>query len=170
MNGDPGDLRKVLFHAVFQRAGDVMDQRDREASIHGAVARRQDLLLHLADVDVMAIHQLVVFLRQRVDVFFDRPGEPCHLSALPVDRSDVRSERLDVNIYDRIDAFRGSSHARKRANLFLKFGGAAMRVPQAQVFRHFQMQFDKQPPVELVRGYLVDGKSPPGGDGANGVK
>jgi hypothetical protein len=45
MNRDAGDLREMLLHAVFQRAGHVVDLRYGQASIHGAVAGHQDVVL-----------------------------------------------------------------------------------------------------------------------------
>ncbi len=45
MNRDARDLREMFLHAVFERAGDVVDLGDGQASIHGAVAGHQDVVL-----------------------------------------------------------------------------------------------------------------------------
>lgn len=106
MNRDAGDLWEFFLHAEFQFAGDVVDLGDRQAAIHGAVAGDQDFVLDLADVNFVAIHQLVKFAGQRVDVFFDGAAEPGHLAALAIHGSDVRAERLDVDIHFRVGAVR----------------------------------------------------------------
>ena len=51
MNRDAGDLREIFLRAVFQRAGDVVDLGDGQATIHGAMAGHQDFVLHLAHQD-----------------------------------------------------------------------------------------------------------------------
>jgi len=114
-------------------------------------------------VHVVAIDQLMIFIGQRVDELFDGSAEPRHFSALPVDGGDVRAERLDMNIYYRVNTARGSGHPGKRADFFLELRGSAVRVPQTQLFRNFQVHLDEQPPVELVRGYFVHGKPAPRG-------
>src|SRR6266436_9080782 len=42
------DLRKLFFHAVFQRRRHVMHLRDRQRALHSAVAGSEDVVLHLA--------------------------------------------------------------------------------------------------------------------------
>jgi hypothetical protein len=49
MNCDAGNLREMFLHAEFQFAGNLVDLRDRQASVHGAVAGDQDFLLDLAN-------------------------------------------------------------------------------------------------------------------------
>ena len=45
MNHDAGDLREMFLHAVFESAGDVVDLRFGQASVHRAVAGHQDAVL-----------------------------------------------------------------------------------------------------------------------------
>jgi len=61
LNRDPRDLREFLLHAVFERSGDIVDLRDRQAAIHRAMAGSQNFVFHLADVHFVAIHELVKF-------------------------------------------------------------------------------------------------------------
>jgi hypothetical protein len=104
MYGDTGDLRKSFLHAVFQSCGDVVDLRNGQPAVHGAVAGRQNLVFHLAHVDFVAIHQLMEFSGQRVDVVLDGTTKPGHFASLAIHHRDMSAERLDVNIYHRIGA------------------------------------------------------------------
>ncbi len=61
VNGQPVDLREALFDAIFKDGREVVDLRDRQVAIHRAVARDQNAVLDAADVDLVAIHQLVIF-------------------------------------------------------------------------------------------------------------
>ena len=45
MNRDARNLREMFLHAVFERSSDVVDLRFGQASIHGAVAGHQDVVL-----------------------------------------------------------------------------------------------------------------------------
>jgi hypothetical protein len=45
MNRNAGDLRDIFLHAVFERACNVVDLGNGQASIHGAVAGHQDVVL-----------------------------------------------------------------------------------------------------------------------------
>jgi len=54
MNRDPRDLWEFLLHAVFERGGDIVDLRDRQAAIHRAMAGSQNFVFHLADVHFVA--------------------------------------------------------------------------------------------------------------------
>ena len=170
MNGNSGDLRKAFLHAVFQCGGDVMDLRDGQAAFHGAMTRGQNLVFHRADVNFVAIHQLGVFTWQGVYVILDRAAETCHFAVLAIHSRDMSAERLDVNIHDGSAAGRGNGDIRQRADFFLEFRSLVVRIPQAQLLGHFQVHLDKQPPIELVRGKLMDGQAAPRGNRANPVK
>ena len=61
VNGQPVDLREALFDAIFKDGREVVDLRDRQVAIHRAVTRDENAALDAADVDLMAIHQLVIF-------------------------------------------------------------------------------------------------------------
>ena len=84
-------------------------------------------------------NQLVVFGLQRVQKILHGPREPFHFFGA----GDTSAERLDMNI----DARTGIGGA---TNVFLQFGGAAMRFAQARAFVHFQVQFNKQQTLELM--------------------
>ena len=61
MNREAEDLRKAFFHTIFERGRNVVDLGDRKAAVHRAMARDQDFVIDAADVNFVAIKQLVVF-------------------------------------------------------------------------------------------------------------
>jgi len=48
MNRDAHDLREFFLHAVFEGAGDVVDLRNGQAAVLGAMAGHKDHVLDLA--------------------------------------------------------------------------------------------------------------------------
>lgn len=98
MNGDAGDLREVLLDAVFQGRGDVMDAGDGEVALHHAVAGNENVVLDLADADIVAIDQFVVGAGHAVEEGFDGHFELTHFAGAGVGRGDVAAQRLDVNV------------------------------------------------------------------------
>lgn len=60
MNREAENLGETLLHAIFEGGGDVMDLGDRKAAIHRAVAGNQDFVIDAADVDFVAVEQLVI--------------------------------------------------------------------------------------------------------------
>ena len=61
MNRETEDLWKALLHAIFERGCNVVDLGDGKAAVHRAMARNQDFVIDTADVNFVAIKQLVVF-------------------------------------------------------------------------------------------------------------
>src|SRR5579863_27318 len=135
------DLREFLFHAVFDGGGDVVNLRDGQIALHGAVAGDQNFVFDEADVHIMAIRKLVKFGGEAVDEIADASGKLFHFFAA----SDVRAERLDVNV----DGGAGAGFVEQ---ILLKFRGEAMRVAKAGALVHFEMEFDEQPAIHLMRG------------------
>ena len=66
MDGDAVNLCETLFYAIFEGCRDVVDLGDRQVTLHRAMARRQNAVGDLTDVDVVAIHQLIVFSGERI--------------------------------------------------------------------------------------------------------
>ena len=66
MDGDARDLREALLDAVFQRGGHIVDAGNGEIAFHHAVAGNQNMVLHLADTDIVAIDELIVGAGHRV--------------------------------------------------------------------------------------------------------
>src|SRR5207245_5916279 len=48
-----------------------------------------------------------------------------------------------------------AGHRRKPANLFFKLAGTAVRVAEAQLLVHLEMQLNEEPAVQLLRGEVV---------------
>ncbi len=66
MNREARNFRKVVFNAVFQPRGQVMDFSDGEAAVHGAVARDEHFMEHRASANFVAIDKLPVLRLERV--------------------------------------------------------------------------------------------------------
>ena len=61
MNRKAEDLGKALLHTIFECGCNVVDFGDGKAAVHRAMARNQDFVIDTADVNFVAIKQLVVF-------------------------------------------------------------------------------------------------------------
>jgi hypothetical protein len=61
VNRHAENLGKSLFDAVFEAGCDVVDRQDGKAAAHSAVAGNENLVVHAAHVDFMAIGDLTVF-------------------------------------------------------------------------------------------------------------
>ena len=57
-------MREALLDAAFEERGEIVDVGDRQVAIHRAMARDQNSAFDAADVNLMAIHQLVIFGRK----------------------------------------------------------------------------------------------------------
>src|SRR5579864_1630499 len=140
VDGEAVDLGEVLLDAVFDGGGDVVNLSDGEAALHGAVAGDEDFVLDEADVNVVAIGELVIFGAEAVDEVADADGEFLHFLAA----GNVRAERLDVDI-----DVRSGGLAKQ---ILFEGRGEAMGFAEAGMLVDFQMQFDEQAAVDLVRG------------------
>ena len=139
VDGDAVDLGELLFDAILDGGGDVVDVGDGEAALHSAVAGDEDFVLDEADVNVVAIGQLVIFGAEAVDEVANADGEVLHLFAA----GDVRAERLDVNVDVRAGGF--------VEQILLERGGETMRFAEARIFVDFEVQLDEQAPIDLMR-------------------
>ncbi len=64
MNREAKDLREALLDAIFERCGNVVNLGDGQAAVHCAVARDENFVVHAADVNLVAIHEFVLFRLQ----------------------------------------------------------------------------------------------------------
>ena len=152
MDGDAGNLRETLLHAVFEGGGDVVDAGDGEVCFHYAVAGNEDVVLDLADADVVAIDEFIVGAGHAVEEGFDGHFELAHLAGAGIGGGDVAAERLDVDVD--IDIFLAEF-----ADTVFEFGGAAVGFAQAEVFVDFEMELDEKVAVLLRGGDVVNGKA-----------
>ena len=136
--------------------GEVVDLGDGQAAVHRAVAGDENFVFDAADVNLVAIHQIVIFRRKRIQEILHRARKLLHL----LRAHDARAERLDVNV----DARSGIGGA---LDLFLELRGLAVRLAQAGVLVHFEMQLDEEVAFVLVRRQFVDGEAAALRDGAN---
>lgn len=72
MNGDAINLREAFLDAVLQRGGDIVNFGDEQAALHGAVAGDQNFVIHAANVDLVAIQELVKLRDQGIDEILHR--------------------------------------------------------------------------------------------------
>lgn len=128
MDGHAVDLREMLFDAIFKSGRHIMNGCDRQVALHGAVTRSQDPMFDLADANVVAIYELVVFSGQRIEKRFDIARELLHLADAGVGRGDVAAERLDMNI--NVDR----AAAAQLADAVFELGRFAMSVAEAEIF------------------------------------
>jgi hypothetical protein len=163
VNSDAGDLREPLLDAVFQRGGDIVDASNGEVAFHHAVTGNENVVLHLADPDVVAVDELVVGAGHAVEEGFDGHFELPHLAGAGIGRGDVAAERLDVNVDVNV-VFA------EFADAVFEFGGAAVGFAKAEVFVDFEMKFDKQVAVLLGRGDVVNSQAKTQRDGADGFE
>ena len=140
MDGDAVDWGELLLDAIFEGGGDVVNLSDGERAVHGAVAGDEDFVLDDADVNIVAIGELMIFGAEAVDEVADADREFLHFLAA----GNVRAKRLDVNIDVRTGCF--------AEQILLEGRGEAMRFAQAGMLVDFEMQFDEEPAVNLMRG------------------
>src|SRR5579862_1750416 len=70
VDGDAGDLREVFLDAVFKSGGDIVNPGNGEFTLHDAVAGNEDVMLDLADANIVAIDELVVRAGHAVEESF----------------------------------------------------------------------------------------------------
>src|SRR5690348_6032533 len=145
MDGKAVDLGEFFFDAVFDGGGDVVNLSDREIAIHRAVTGDQNFVFNEADMNIMAIRELVKFGGKRIYKSADARGESFHfLSA-----HNLGAERFDVDVH-------GGFIADRAKEIMLKFGGETMRVAKAGALVHFEMKFDQQAAVDLMCGQFMN--------------
>ena len=152
MNRHPVDLREAFLDAVLQHRGHVVHLGNGQIAAHRAVARHQDAVLRLPHPHLVAVQQPLESLRQQIQELLDLPGKLLHLPRTAVARRDVPPQRLDVNVHV------GPGVA-QRQDAFFQFRGPPVRLTQAQLFVHFQVQLHEQLPVLLLRRQVVDGQA-----------
>ena len=137
MDGDAGDLREALLDGVFKGGEDVVDAGDGEIAFHDTVAGDEDVVLNLADADIVTVEEFVVSAGHMVQERFDRHFELAHFAGAGVRSGDMAAERLDVNV-DVDIAFA------EFADAVFEFSGLAMGFAEAEVFVDFKMEFNEE--------------------------
>src|SRR5271165_3813295 len=162
MDGDAGDLREAFLDVVFKCGENVVDARDRVIALHDAVAGDEDVVVNLADADIVAIKELVVIAVQMIEVGFDSQLELAHFSGADFGRGNVPAEGLDVNVDIEFE-----TAVPERPNGVFKLGGATMRFAERKVFVDLEVQLHENIPVLLEGGNVVDGMPHALRDGTN---
>src|ERR1700757_639066 len=163
VDGDARDLRETLFHAVFESGRDIVDAGDGEIALQHTVAGNEDVVLDLADADIVAINQLVVGAGHAVEEGFDGHFELAHLAGARVGRGYVAAEGLDVNVDVHVAVA-------QLADAVFELGGAAVGFAKAEVFIDFEVKFDEEMAVLLRGGYVVNRQAEAESDGTNGFE
>src|SRR5258708_5218078 len=163
VDGDARDLREAFLDAVFQRGGDIVDAGNGEIAFHHAVAGNQNVVLDLADPDIVAIDELVVSAGHAVEERFHGHFQLAHLAGAGVGRGDVAAQRLDVNVdVDIVLA--------EFTDAVLEFCGAAVGFAKAEVFVDFEVEFDEEAAVLLRGGDVVHSQAEAESDSADGFE
>lgn len=165
MDSNAGDLGKALFDEVFEGGEDVVNAGDGKIALHDAMARDEDVVLDLADADVVAVNELVVILGHVIEKGFDRELELAHFADADFGRGDVVAERLNVDV----DLKRKIAVA-EVADGFFEFRGAAMGFAERKVFINLEVEFDEKAAMLLVGGDVVDGQTHALRDSTNGFE
>lgn len=152
-------MREFFFDPVFDGGGDIVNLRDGKIAVHRAMAGDEDFVFDEADVNVVAIGELMEFRGQRIDKIADAVCETFHFLAA----DNLRAKRLDVDVH-------GGFAAEGAQEIVLEFRGEAVRIAKAGMFVNLKMKFDEQAAVNLMRGQFVNGKPPALRDGANGIE
>ena len=120
-------------------------------------------MLYLADVDVVAINQLIEFGGQGVQEPLDGARELLHFAAADVGSGDVPAQGLDVDID--VDG-----PVPQFANAVFEFGGLAVRVAKTEVFVDLEVEFHEKLILLLEGAHVVNGQAHALGDGTDGFK
>ena len=98
MDGDAGDLGKALFDEIFECGENVVDAGDGVIALHDAVAGDQNVVIHLANPDVVAVDEFIVIARHVIEEGFDGEFKLAHFANTDFWCSDVTPEWLDVDV------------------------------------------------------------------------
>lgn len=141
VDGEAIDLREFLLDAIFDGGCDIVNLRNGQIAVHGAMARDENFVFNEADMNVVAVRELVKFGGERIDEIADARGKPFHFLAA----NNLGAERLDVDVHSGFAADGAKE-------IVFEFGGETMCVAKARALVHFEMKFDEQPAVDLMRG------------------
>ncbi len=163
MDGDAGDLGKPLFDIVFERGENIVDASDGQFALHDAVAGDKDVMIDLADANIVSIEEFVVRRSHAVQEGFDGHFQLAHFACARFRSGDMPAEWLDVDVDVDIAIA-------ECADAIFEVGGAAMGFAEAEIFVDFEMEFDKEVAILLGSGDIVNGKTQAQSDGANGFE
>jgi len=156
-------LREAFLDAVFESGGDIVHAGNGEVALHHAVTRNEDVVLDLADADIVAIDELVVGAGHTIEEGFHGHLQLAHFPGAGVGRGDVTAERLDVDVDVDIALA-------EFADAVFEFGGAAVGFAKTQVFVHFEVKFDEEVAILLRGGDVVHGEAEAESDSADGFE
>ena len=165
MDGDAGDLGETFLDEVFQGGKDVVDAGDAVIALHDAVAGDENVVIDLANADIMAIDEFVVIAVHVIEEGFDGQLELVHFAGADFWGGDVPAEWLDVDVDVEFNIA-----VAEGADGVLEFGGAAMGFTERKIFVDFEMEFDEEIAVLLEGGDVVDGMTHALSDGTDGFK
>ena len=98
MDGDAGNLGEAFFDEVFEGGENVVDASDGVIALHDAVAGDEDVVVDLADMDIVAIEKFVVIAWHVIKEGFDSKLELTHFASADFGCGDVATKRLDVDV------------------------------------------------------------------------
>jgi hypothetical protein len=160
---DAGDLGEAFLDVVFEGGEDIVDASDGEVAFEDAMAGDEDVVLDLADTDIVGVEEFVVGGGRVIEKGFDGHFELAHFTGAHVGSGDMAAEWLDVDIDVDIAVAEG-------ADAIFEFSGAAMCFAEREIFVDFEVKFDEEMAVLLGGGDIVDGKAEAEGDSAYGFE
>lgn len=165
MDSDAGDLRELFLDEVFESGQDVVDAGDGVIAFHDTVAGGEDVVLDLADTDIVATEELVVAAVHVVEEVLDGQLELAHFADADFGSGDVPAERLDVDV----DVEFVIAVAESGDGVF-EFGGLAVCFAEREIFVDFEVQLDEKVAVLLSGRNVVDRMAHALGYGTNGFE
>lgn len=165
MDGDAGDLGEAFLNEVFEGGEDVVNAGDGVIALHDAVAGDKDVVVDLADADVVAVQKFVVIARHVIEESFDGKLELTHFTDGDFRSGDMAAERFDVDV----DVELVIAVAEGSDGVF-EFGGLAVSFTKGEILVDLKMEFDKEIVVLLIGGDVVNGMAHALGNGANGFE
>lgn len=165
MDGDAGDLGKAFFDEVFEGGKDVVDTDDGVLTFHDAMAGDKDVVVHLANTDIVAVEKFVVVARHVIEEYFDGEFKLAHFTDADFWSGNVTAERLNMDIdVELVVALADGSDGG------FELRGLAMGFAERKIFVNFEVKLDEEIAVLLVGGDVVNRIAHALGDSANGFE
>ena len=163
MDGDAGDLGEAFLDVVFESGEDVMDASDGEIPFQDAVAGDEDVVLDLADTDIVGVEEFVVGGGHVIEKRLNGHFQLAHFTGACIGRGDVAAEGFDVDVDVNIAVADGT-------DAVFEFSGAAVGLAEGKIFVDFEVELDEEVAVLLGGGDIVDGETEAKGNGAHGFE
>jgi hypothetical protein len=165
VDGNAGDLGEFFLDQVFESDENVVDAGNGVIAFHDAVAGGEDVVLDLADTDIVAAEELVVATGHVIEAVLDGELELAHFADANFGSGNVAAERLDMDV----DVEFAIAVAESSDGVF-EFGSLAVSFTEGKIFIDFKVKFDKEIAVLLSGRNVVNGVAHALGDGANGFE